>query len=338
MATYNSVLNRADPGGSPLIPERVQRDIVQGVPEKSVVMQLARTVDMGTNQTRIPVMASFPLAYFITGTALADRDVGLKQTTAMTWKNVYLNAEEIAVLVPIPNNLLADSAYPIWNEIKPRIREAIAIAFDDAVLFGTNAPSTWPSGIVPAAISASNQVVAGTSSIDVLDDINEVFKAVEADGYDVTGSFARNQMKGKLRGMRTTTKELLFVPDNSTPEKNAFGAMSRGTLYNEPIIFSKAGFSSFATSASAYSLVAGDWSQIVLGLRQDITMESFDTGVITDDLGNIVFNLLQQDMSCLRVIWRGGYAVPNPINRMQQTEASRYPFGVLKQKVSTGGE
>lgn len=338
MATYNSVVNRATPGGAPLIPEVVQKEITQGVPEKSVVMQLAQTVDMGTNQTRIPVMASFPLAYFITGSTLADRDVGLKQTTAMTWDNVYLNAEEIAVLVPIPNNLIADVKYPLWDQIKPRIREAIAIALDDAVMFGTGAPATWPTGIVPGAVSASNQVVAGTSSIDVLDDINEVFKTVEADGYDVTGSWGRNQLRGRLRGLRSTTKEMLFVPDNSTPSNVGIGGTTKGTLFNEPIVFSKAGFSSFATSASNYSMVAGQWDQIVLGLRQDITMDSFDTGVITDDLGNIVFNLLQQDMSCLRVIWRGGYAVPNPINRMQQTAASRWPFGVLKQNAGGTGE
>jgi hypothetical protein len=67
-------------------------------------------------------------------------------------------------------------------------------------------------------------------------------------------------------------------------------------------------------------------------------MEMFDTGVLQDNLGNIVFNLLQQDMVALRAVARFAFAVPNPINRMQQTGASRYPFGVIQQKVTTGGE
>jgi HK97 family phage major capsid protein len=335
---YDSNITRATPGGSPLIPEVVRREIVAPDAEKSAAMQLMQTIDMGTNQTRIPVMASYPLAYFITGSALADRDVGLKQTTTMTWDNVYLNAEEMAVIVPIPNNLVADTKYPLWDLIRPRVREAIAIALDDAVFFGTNKPTTWPNAIVPGAVAASNQVVAGTSTIDVLDDINEVMRLVENDGYDVTGFWGRNQLRGKLRGLRSTTKELLFVPDNGTPSNVGIGGTTRGTLYNEPIVFSKAGFSSFATGAANYSMIAGQWDQAILGIRQDIQMESFDSGVITDDAGNIVFNLLQQDMRALRVIWRGGFAVPNPINRMNQTAGTRYPFAVLKQNVGGTGE
>lgn len=332
MATYNSQVNRT--GGQPLIPEQVQKEIVQGAIEQSAAMKLMKHVPMGTNQTRIPVLDAFPLAYFITGSTLSDRDTGLKQTTTMSWDNVYLNAEEIAVIVPIPENLIKDVKYPLWDQIKPRIREAIAITLDAAVFFGTNAPSTWPTAIVPAAVAASNQVVAGTSSIDVLDDINEVMKTVEADGYEVTGFWGRTQLRGTLRGLRATTKELLFVPDNSTPADR----IRSGSLFGEQIYFSRAGHAGFATDAANYSLVAGQWDQAILGIREDIDMQMFREGVITDETGAIIYNLMQQDMVALRVTWRGGFAVPNPINRMQQTEASRYPFSVLKQRASTGGE
>jgi HK97 family phage major capsid protein len=335
---YGSVINRATPGGSPLINERVMREIVAPDVEKSAAMSLLKTVDMGTNQTRIPVMASYPLAYWITGSALADRDVGLKQTTTMTWDNVYLNAEELAVIVPIPINLIRDTSIDLWAQIKPRVREAIAIALDDAIFFGTNAPATFPTAIVPAAVAASNQVIAGTSTIDVLDDINEVMRLVENDGYDVTGFWGRAQLRGKLRGMRSTTKELLFVPDNGTPANVGMSGTTRGTLFNEPIVFSKAGFTSFATGAANYSLIAGQWDQAILGVRQDIEMETFREGVITDAEGNIVHNLMQQDMQALRVTYRAGFAVPNPINRMNQTAGTRYPFAVLKQNAGGTGE
>jgi hypothetical protein len=67
-------------------------------------------------------------------------------------------------------------------------------------------------------------------------------------------------------------------------------------------------------------------------------MEMFDTGVITDASNVIQFNLMQQDMVALRVIARFAWAVPNPVNRQQQTTASRYPFFALQQKAATGGE
>jgi len=39
--------------------------------------------------------------------------------------------------------------------------------------------------------------------------------------------------------------------------------------------------------------------------------------------------LMQQDMLALRAVMRIGWQVPNPINRLQETEANRYPFSVL---------
>lgn len=336
---YNTFVNRATPGGQPLIPEVVQKEIAQAAIQMSVASKLMTHATMTTNQTRIPVMASYPLAYWVAGTSLADRDIGLKQTTTMTWDNVYINAEELAVIVPIPNNLIKDVKYPLWDEIKPRIKEAIALAIDETIFFGTiqgtsNIPPTFPQAIIPAAAAAGNQVVAGTSAIDTLDDINEVYKTVEADGYDITGVWARTQVRGMLRGLRSTTKESLFVPDNGTPADN----IRTGSLFGEPIYFSKAGFAGFSTANTNYSLVAGQWDQAVFAIREDIDMYTSTDGVITDDAGNIVFNLFQQDMSALRVTWRGGWAVPNPINKMQPTAASRYPFGVLKQKSAAGGE
>jgi hypothetical protein len=78
----------------------------------------------------------------------------------------------------------------------------------------------------------------------------------------------------------------------------------------------------------------------MLAIREDIEMEMFDTGVITDNATPpvIQYNLLQQDMVALRVTARFAWAIPNPINRQQQTKASRYPFFVIQQKATTGGE
>jgi hypothetical protein len=77
-------------------------------------------------------------------------------------------------------------------------------------------------------------------------------------------------------------------------------------------------------------LFVGDWSQFVLGVRKDVTFEMFREGVIQDNTGAIVFNLLQQDMSAMRVTFRAGWQVANPINYEQSTEANRYPAAVLR--------
>ncbi len=298
-------------------------------------MQLMPHVKMKRAQQRIPVMSQLPAAYWLTGASLDARDIGMKQTTALQWDNVYLNAEEMAVIVPIAKNLLSDIDYDFWEQVKPKVTEAFGVALDEAIFFGNNAPTTFPPSIVSGANSAGNLVVAGTSTVDYLDDVNNAMGAVEADGFDVTGFWARRQVKAKLRGLRDTTKGLLFLPD--TPPS---ASINTGSLYGEKVVFSNAGLSGFATGAANYSMIMGQWDQSMLAIREDIEMEMFDTGVITDNGSPpvIQYNLLQQDMVALRVTARFAWAIPNPVNRQQATKASRYPFAVVQQKASTGGE
>jgi len=292
-------------------------------------------VRMKRAQQRIPVMSQLPTAYWITGASLDARDIGMKQTTSLQWDNVYLNAEEMAVIVPIAKNLLDDMDYDFWSQVKPKVTEAFGVALDDAVFFGTNAPTTFPPAIVTGANSAGNLVVV-SSAVDYLDDINNAMATVEADGFDVTGFWARRQVKAKLRGLRDAQKGLLFLGDNATPN----ASINTGSLFGEPIIFSNAGLTSFNTGASGYSMIGGQWDQSMLAIRDDISMEMFDTGVITDNGSPpvIQYNLMQQDMVALRVTARFAWAIPNPVNRQQSTKASRYPFFALQQKAATGGE
>ena len=130
---YNSVVARgsgptysATPGTHPLIPEDVQREIIKGATNKSAALQMFKKRNMGTAQQRMPVLSTKPTAYWVTG------DTGLKQTTSISWENLFLNAEEIAVNVPIPINVLEDTSYKLWDEIKPEIERP------------SRSASTWP--------------------------------------------------------------------------------------------------------------------------------------------------------------------------------------------------
>jgi len=298
-------------------------------------MQLMPHVTMKRAQQRIPVMTQLPIAYWLTGASLDARDRGLKQTTNLQWDNVYLNAEEMAVIVPIAKTLLDDLDYDFWAQIKPKVTEAFGVALDEAVFFGNGAPSTFPPAIVTGAASAGNVLVVGaTGGQDFLGDVSAGMGLVESDGFDVSGFWARRQVKAKLRGMRTTTGAFILLGDDTGPQN----ATNVGSLFGEPIVFSNAGLLEFNTGATGYSMIGGEWDQSMLAIREDITMEMFDTGVITDNTNAIIFNLLQQDMVALRVIARFAWAVPNPVNRQQPTAASRYPFFALQQKASTGGE
>ena len=115
-------------------------------------------------QTRIPVLATKATAFWITG------DTGLKPTAEIGWENTFINAEEQAAIVYIPDNVVADADYDLWDEYRPEVEEALAVLSDDTVLFGAGKPATFPVGIVAGATAAGNVTQYGTSTVDWLDD------------------------------------------------------------------------------------------------------------------------------------------------------------------------
>ena len=77
-------------------------------------------------------------------------------------------------------------------------------------------------------------------------------------------------------------------------------------------------------------MISGDFSQLAYSIRQDITFKIFDQGVIQDPAtGEILYNLMQNDMVALRAVMRLGWEIPNPINAMAPDKTKRCPFAVL---------
>lgn len=308
---YTNIISRTD--AAALIPEEVANQIISHLPEQSAALKLFRRVPMSRNQQRLPVLSALPTAYWVNG------DSGLKQTTEVNWANKYLNAEELACIVPIPEAVLDDTAFDVWGEVRPLMEEAIGRAFDAAVFFGTNKPASFPTDLVTSAVAAGNTVNRGTNAAaagGVAGDISDVFATVETDGYDVNGVVAIRTYRGRLRQTRSTVGEQLM--EVSTAE--AFGV---------PITYPMRGL--WPTGSGSAELIAGDFQgQGVVSVRQDITFKVLDQAVIQDGTGAIVYNLAQQDMVALRVTFRAAWQVANIINFDQPVEANRFPFGVLR--------
>ncbi len=306
---YSNIISRTDASAG--MPEDVAAAVMGEVEQSSAAMQLFAHYQMPRAQTRIPVISALPVAYFVNG------DTGLKQTTEVDWANKYLNAEEIATIVPIPEAVLDDLAFNVWDEIKPRLVESIARTFDAAVFFGSNKPASWPSDIVTAATAAGNTYTRGTSTAaqgGVAGDLSNLEALVEADGYDVSGFVAKRTIRGVLRQARMTTGQ-------------RFAEVSPTAIDGIDIIYPMRGL--WPTGTGTAELVGGAFDQGVVGIRQDITYKVLDQAVIQDGSGTIIYNLAQQDMVALRVTTRLAWQVKNVINYDQQTEANRYPFAVM---------
>lgn len=105
-------------GAESLIPTQEANEIIQGTITQSAVLSRGRKLaNMTSRQYKMPVLDMLPIAYFVNG------DAGQKKTTKQAWDKKYITAEEIAVIVPIPEAVLDDSEYDIWAEVKPRVEK-----------------------------------------------------------------------------------------------------------------------------------------------------------------------------------------------------------------------
>lgn len=310
---YNDQVTRANVQA--LIPEDVSRQIIDSAPQMSAIMGMAaRMPNMTTNQQRIPVLSLLPHGYFVSG------DTGLKQTSNVAWENKYFNAEEIAVIVPIAQAVLDDLNYNLWDNIRPRIEAEMGKVFDQAVLFGTNAPTSWPSSLLVGCTAASHKVVLGTG-LDMYTDVlgvSGLYDLVNSDGFNVTGALAALSVRAKLRDIRDGNGVPLF---NRIPIQDA----TRYELDGVPLTFPLNG----AMDASQALMIVGDYRQLLWTIREDITYRVFTEGVVTDGTGAVVYNLMQQDMVALRVVFRVAWQLPNPVNMVNSSSVTRYPFAVL---------
>lgn len=288
---------------SGLIPEETAREIIQGAVTQSAVLSMGRRLpNMSSKTMSMNVLDMLPVAYFVEG------DTGFKQTTKMAWDRKRIVAEEIAVIVPIPESVLDDSDYDVWGEVTPRLQEAAGALIDGAILFGVNKPVSWRSDVLATATAAGN-VIAQTA--DIYADImgpNGVIAKVEEDGYLPTSAVSAVKMRGQLRGMVDKNGQPLFKSDMQGTASYALDGI--------PMSFPMNG----AFDPTKVLMIVGDFSNLVYSIRQDITFKIFTEGIVQDPATkDIAYNLMQQDMVALRMVMRLGWEIPNPINAYNAT-------------------
>lgn len=285
--------------------------IIQSTVENSVALRMmTRLPNMATNVREYPIMDNYPMAGFVEG------DNGLKMTTNMRWSKKKLYAEEIAAIVTIPDNVVADASYDIWGQVRPRLEEAAGRVIDKAIFFSVDKPASWREGLVTSATNAGNVVAATTDLYKDVFDENGLIAKVEEDGYFPDGILSAISMRSKLRGLRDKSDRPLFLENmqNTTPY------MLNGIRMEFP--------RNGAFDPTKALMITGDFTQAVYAIRQDVTFDVFDSGVISDSDGKVVFNLMQNDMKAIRMVIRLGWDIFNPLNAINEDETTRFPFAV----------
>lgn len=288
-----------------LLEPDVGAEIIQGTVKSSVAMQLFRRgPDMSSSMVRMKVLDTLPVTYWVDN----DTDNGRKKLTKMAWDNKYIVAEELAVIVPIKEDLLDDADIDIWAQVRPRISEAFAKSFDEAVFTGKNKPKGFRADLLTSIKNAGAQITPGQDTL--YKQIDNAMAKVEESDYEPTALLGGLNMKSQFRNMLDTTGQ----PLNQTE----IGSLARYYVNNGAWDKTKAKF------------IVGDFSQAVYAIRQDITYKLLTEAIIQDPTtGEILYNLAQDDMVALRVTMRLGWEIPNPINAEQPDESVRFPFAAV---------
>ena len=289
-----------------LFTEDLIAEIIQGVTKQSAALRMFRKLpNMTSNRMRMRVLDALPLAYWVDDAT----DNGRKKLTEAAWANKFIVPAEIAVIVPIKEDVLDDASIDIWGEIRPRLVEAFGKKIDQAIFVGVDKPSSWRADLLSSIAQAGAYVSQGSGTL--YSAINDAMVKVEESGYNPSGIVGGVDIKGKFRMMLDTA-----------------GQPIKGTEIDE---MPKAYIDNGAWDKTKAQMIIGDFTQAVYSIRQDITYKVLDQAIIQDpSTGDILYNLAQEDMVALRVVMRLGWEIPNPITALQPDETVRFPFAAIQ--------
>lgn len=315
---YNTAISRTSGQPDALVPEPLATSIIELLPAQSAALQLMQRTTMSSKTQRLPVLDVLPVSYWVSG------DTGMKQTTFQAWKNVVLVVEELATIVPIPQAYLDDADMPIWSQVQPRMVESAGQLIDNAVLWGVNKPATWGESVFTGAKKTLQIVKAGTG-VDYGVDITSLGQKMAQAGYPPQGFAAMPGLSWKLTGIRSAQGAPIYQPNMQQGDPS-----SGASLYGYRMAEVNNG--SWNSTATGAEVLAGDFSKAMIGIRQDISFKMFTEGVVSNDSGKVILNLMQQDSVAMRMVMRLAYATVNPVsilNPSQGITGLRWPFGAI---------
>jgi HK97 family phage major capsid protein len=313
------------------LPEKVAREVIKDVEQASAALQLCNVHRMSTRQEKLTLLDSFPNAYWLSGTVDypvlgGDNDSGSqrakdsqpKRTTKVTWNTKSLAAEELAVLVPIPDNYVDDTGAPLFEEIRPMVATAFAKKIDDAILWGVDSPFVQ-NGVIEGAISNGNVIILGSTPApadDLAGDIATLGFEAAQEGVKVDKFVTGPGFDWRLYNLRATDGTPIYVPPTETSPGRVYGRslneVTNGTWDDEVAL-----------------LVGGEWQYARVGIRQDITFSLSSDAVIFDPATQkVVYSAFQQDGKVLRAVMRLAYTVVQPLRHLTGTKV--YPFWALQ--------
>jgi HK97 family phage major capsid protein len=298
-----------------LIQDAYGNDFLGWAAQQSAVLQAFPTRNMGTKTIKEPVLATKPHAGWVGESATLA--TGVKPTSKVTWANKNLIAEELAVIVPVHENVINDATESVLAEITKTGAEAIAFALDAAVIFGANKPQTWTSPDLLTSATQSGNVYPTGASGTPNDLAGSILQAAEGLSvrYDPTTLLARRGLRFRLANLRATTGEPIFMSSLSD-QGNTDMVHGLNTFYVTGTVDDGSGGDTLIWDPEDFDAFVVDRSRVLIGVRQDITVKFLDQATVNG------VNLAERDMVALRFLARYAYVLGDNIAFGSQVSTS----------------
>jgi Phage capsid family len=287
---------------SGLLPEAVADRVLTAVEQESAVLALATRRPMPAGVEYLPLAANSPKAEWI--------DTGARKPfQPVEWSAAKLTAREVAIVTYVEDVYIDDAGFNVEAETEVALGAAIATALDLAVLFGTDAPPGFP----PNGI-ATAPPVSGDNALAALDGALGV---VETSGVQPTGIVSGPAIGSALRGAYLEAGAL----PSEAPSSSVFGIPARVSAIWD---------------SSRCDAIVGAFEYLVIGVRQDISVETSRDGVLTDDDGKVIVSAFESDVTLVRAHARFACAIGKPIS--PDGSGPITPFATAKWTGASNGE
>lgn len=244
-AEQRALAGGTDAAGGYTVPTVTSAQLIDLMRAKSVLVRAgAQTVPLTTDETVFAKLASDPVpAWRAENAAVAESDP--------TFARVLLRPKSLAVLCKASVELMQDSLN-LEAELPNILARALAAEVDRAGLHGTGA-SNQPTGIVNFTGLTANSFAGG--ALSNYGPLIMARTALHGANEECTGFVMSAREEGEFAGMLDADGQPMRKPE---------------AIASTPMLWTTAMPTNLGTGTNESQIIAGDWSQLMIGMRSEI--------------------------------------------------------------------
>ena len=300
--TPSTVAQTGDTMFSGYLDPELAQDYFSEVEKVSIVQQIARKIPLGTTGVRIPHWTGNVTANWV-------GEGGQKPVTKGDMTKQDIVPHKIATIFAASAEVVRANPVNYLNTMRVKVAEAIAIAFDNAVLNGTATPFGAYLGQTSKSVSLADPLGAGKGAADgsnAYTALNSGLSLLIGAGKKWNGTLFDAVSEPILNGAVDTAQRPLFL-EATYGDINA--PFRSGRVLGRPTFISD-----HVASGTTVGYM-GDWTQVVWGQIGGLSFDVSDQATL--DLsaaqdGSGIVSLWQNNLVAVRVEAEFGVLVNDP--------------------------